>query len=457
MQTLSPVENILEKQRQFFATGKTKEIAFRIEQLERLKQAILDRQQAICDAVNADLRRSEFEAYFEIAAVSEVKYALKRLKSWTKPKRVAMPLDQFPASAWVYPEPLGVALIIGPWNYPFQLLMNPLVGAIAAGNCAILKPSELAENTSRLVADLVRDTFDENYVAAIEGGVETSQQLLAQKFDRIFFTGGTKIGRIVMEAAAKNLTPVTLELGGKSPCIVDADVDLDVAAKRITWGKFINAGQTCIAPDYLLVDRTVKSELLAGIQKYIGEFYGDDPSQSPDLARLISQRHFERVAEFVNDGKVVIGGETKPEERYIAPTVLDEITWDDPVMEDEIFGPILPVLDYTNLSEAIEQINQRPKPLALYIFSRDKQKQQQVLDRTSSGGVCVNDTVMQVGVPELPFGGVGDSGIGSYHGKSSFDTFSHYKSVLKRGLWLDLDWRYAPYKGKLDLLKKFIG
>ena len=457
MQTLSPVENILEKQRQFFATGKTKEIAFRIEQLERLKQAILDRQQAICDAVNADLRRSEFEAYFEIAAVSEVKYALKRLKSWTKPKRVAMPLDQFPASAWIYPEPLGVVLIIGPWNYPFQLLINPLVGAIAAGNCAILKPSEIAENTSRLVADLVRDTFDPAFVAAIEGGVETSQQLLAQKFDRIFFTGGTKIGRIVMEAAAKNLTPVTLELGGKSPCIVDADVDLDLAAKRITWGKFINAGQTCIAPDYLLVDRTVKSELLAGIKKYIGEFYGDDPSQSPDLARLISQRHFDRVAEFVNDGKVVIGGETKPEERYIAPTVLDEITWDDPVMEDEIFGPILPVLDYTNLSEAIEQINQRPKPLALYIFSRDKQKQQQVLDRTSSGGVCVNDTVMQVGVPELPFGGVGDSGIGSYHGKSSFDTFSHYKSVLKRGLWLDLDWRYAPYKGKLDLLKKFIG
>ncbi|MBE9041864.1 aldehyde dehydrogenase [Oscillatoriales cyanobacterium LEGE 11467] len=457
IQTTSPVENILEQQRQFFATGKTQDIAFRIEQLELLKQAILDRQQAIVEAVNADLSRPEFEAYFEIAAVTEVKYALKRLKSWTKPKKVGMPLDQFPASAWIYPEPLGVVLIIGPWNYPFQLLINPLVGAIAAGNCAILKPSEIAENTSKVVADLVRDTFDPAFVAAIEGGVETSQQLLAQKFDRIFFTGGTKIGRVVMEAAAKNLTPVTLELGGKSPCIVDADVDIDVAAKRITWGKFINAGQTCIAPDYLLVDRTVKSELLSGIKKYIGEFYGENPAESPDFARLISQRHFARVAEFVNDGKAIIGGETKPEERYIAPTVLDEITWDDPVMEDEIFGPILPVLDYTNLNEAIEQINQRPKPLALYIFSRDKQKQQQVLDRTSSGGVCVNDTVMHVGVPELPFGGVGESGIGSYHGKASFDTFSHYKSVLKKGLWLDLDWRYAPYKGKLDLLKKFIG
>ncbi|MDY6938631.1 MAG: aldehyde dehydrogenase [Cyanobacteriota bacterium] len=457
MQTLSPIDNILDRQRQFFATGKTKNINFRIEQLERLKQAILDRQQAIVEAVNADLRRPEFEAYFEIASISEVKYALKRLKSWTKPKWMGMPLDQFPASAWIYPEPLGVVLIIGPWNYPFQLLISPLVGAIAAGNCAILKPSEIAENTSRVVADLIRDTFDPEFVAAIEGGVETSQQLLEQKFDRIFFTGGTKIGRIVMEAAAKNLTPVTLELGGKSPCIVDADVDLNVAAKRITWGKFINAGQTCIAPDYLLVDRKVKSELLEGIKKYIGEFYGDDPSQSPDFARLIGQRHFDRVAEFVNDGKVVIGGETKPEERYIAPTVLDEISWDDPVMEDEIFGPILPVLEYTNLSEAIEQVNQRPKPLALYIFSRDKQKQKQVLSQTSSGGVCVNDTVMQVGVTALPFGGVGDSGIGSYHGKYSFDTFSHYKSVLNKGLWLDLDWRYAPYEGKLDFLKKVIG
>jgi aldehyde dehydrogenase (NAD+) len=331
-----------------------------------------------------------------------------------------------------------------------------LVGAIAAGNCTILKPSEIAANTSRVVTELVKTTFDSAYITAVEGGVETSQQLLAEKFDHIFFTGGTKIGRIVMEAAAKNLTPVTLELGGKSPCIVDATVDLDRAAKRITWGKFINAGQTCIAPDYLLVDRRIKSELLNGIKKYVGEFYGDDPSQSPDYARLISQNHFDRVASFLSDGKAIIGGQIKPEERYIAPTVLDEINWDAPVMQDEIFGPILPVLEYTDLNDAINRINQRPKPLALYLFSKDRQTQQQILDRTSSGGVCLNDTVMQIGVTELPFGGVGDSGIGSYHGKASFDTFSHYKSVLKKGWWLDLDWRYAPYQGKLDLIKRVI-
>lgn len=457
MQTLSPVRDLLQQQRQFFATGKTKDITFRLEQLKKLKQAILDRQEAIVAAVNADLNRSEFEAYFEIASISEINYALKHLKSWVKPKKVPTSLDQFPASARIYPEPLGVVLIIAPWNYPFQLTISPLVGAIAAGNCAIVKPSELSPNTSGVITQLVEATFDPAYIAAVEGGVETSQQLLAEKFDKIFFTGGTKVGKIVMEAAAKHLTPVTLELGGKSPCIVDRTVDLDRAAKRITWGKFINAGQTCIAPDYLLVDRQIKSELLDKIQKYVGEFYGDDPSQSPDYARLINQKQFERVASFLGDGKAIVGGQSKPEERYIAPTVLDEVTWDAPVMQDEIFGPILPVLEYSQIEDAIEQINQRPKPLALYLFSQDRQTQQQIIDRTSSGGVCLNDTVMQVGVTELPFGGVGESGIGSYHGKASFETFSHYKSVLKKGLWLDLDWRYAPYKGKVDLIKRVIG
>lgn len=457
MQTRSKIPEIIQKQRQFFATGKTKNLEFRIEQLKLLKQAILDRQEAIVAAVNADLNRSEFEAYFEIASISEINYALKHLKSWAKPKKVPTPIDQFPASAKIFSEPLGVVLIVGPWNYPFQLMISPLVGAIAAGNCAVLKPSELAFNTSRVVTELVENTFAPAYITSVEGGVETSQQLLAEKFDRIFFTGGTKIGRIVMEAAAKHLTPVTLELGGKSPCIVDATVDIDRAAKRITWGKFINAGQTCIAPDYLLVDRRIKSDLLDSIKKYVGEFYGDDPSQSPDYARLINQNHFERVASFLGDGKAIVGGQTKPEERYIAPTVLDEVNWAAPVMQDEIFGPILPVLEYIDLNEAIEQINQRPKPLALYLFSKDQQTQQQVLERTSSGGVCLNDTVMQIGVTELPFGGVGESGIGSYHGKASFDTFSHYKSVLKKGWWLDLDWRYAPYTGKLDLIKRVIG
>jgi acyl-CoA reductase-like NAD-dependent aldehyde dehydrogenase len=457
MLTQEPVKDIIRQQREFFATGKTKDVEWRIEQLKRLKQAIVDDQEAIVNAVKADLGRPDFEAYFEIAAISEINYALKHLKSWVKPKKVATSIDQFPASAKIYPEPLGVVLIISPWNYPFQLMISPLTGAIAAGNCAVLKPSEVAVNTSRVIADIIQKTFDPAYIAVVEGGVETSQQLLEEKFDHIFFTGGTAIGKIVMQAAAKHLTPVTLELGGKSPCIVDSDVDLKYAAKRITWGKYLNAGQTCIAPDYLLVDRRIKSDLLTEIQKCVEEFYGDDPAQSPDYARLISRRHFERLEPLLKDGEIVMGGQTKPEEKYIAPTVMDQVSWESPVMQEEIFGPILPVLEYTDFKEAIAQINARPKPLALYIFSKDKQKQEQVLQETSSGGVCINDTVMQVGVSTLPFGGVGDSGIGSYHGKASFDTFSHYKSVLKKGFRFDPNWRYPPYKDKLSLLKRIIG
>jgi aldehyde dehydrogenase (NAD+) len=451
------ISDMLQQQRQFFATGKTKDVDFRLEQLHKLKSAIQLNQSRIVDAVNADLNRPEFEAYFEIASIAEVNYAIKNLKSWVKPRKVPTSIDQFPASARIFPEPLGVVLIIGPWNYPFQLMISPLVGAIAAGNCAILKPSEIASHTSAVVADMIAKTFDPAYIAAIEGGVEISQQLLAEKFDHIFFTGGTKIGRVVMEAAAKHLTPVTLELGGKSPCIVDSDVQLEYTAKRIAWGKFINAGQTCIAPDYLLVDRKIKPDLMPAIKASILELYGNDPQTSPDYCRIINQRQLERLSAFVKDGEIIIGGEVKPEDRYIAPTVLDKVSWDSPVMEDEIFGPILPVLEYDDLSEAIAQINARPKPLALYLFSKDKQKQERVLRETSSGGVCINDTVMQVGVTTLPFGGVGESGIGSYHGKASFDTFSHYKSVLQKSFWLELKWRYAPYKGKLDLIKKVIG
>ncbi len=389
------VEKLIQQQRQFFATGQTKNVNFRREQLQRLKQAIIDHQGDIIDGVKADLNRPEFEAYFEIASVSEVNYAIKHLKSWTKPKRVWASIDQFPSTAQICPEPLGVVLIIGPWNYPFQLMISPLVGAMAAGNCAILKPSEIAANTSKVVANIIQETFDPAYVAAVEGGVETSQALLTQKFDHIFFTGGTKIGQIVMEAAAKNLTPVTLELGGKSPCVVESDVQLDYTAKRIAWGKFINAGQTCIAPDYLLVKREIKNDLLEKIKENIQAFYGENPEKSPDYCRIISPRQFNRLADFLQNGKVIIGGQTNPEDQYIAPTVLDQVSWDDPVMQEEIFGPILPVLEYNDLGEAISQINARPKPLALYFFSKDKAKQQQVLQNTSSGGVCLNDTVMQ--------------------------------------------------------------
>lgn len=453
----STASELIHQQRQFFATGQTKEVSFRIEQLKRLKQAITSYQERIVEAVKADLNRPEYEAYFEIASISEANYAIKNLKSWVKPKKVPAPIEQFPAAAYIYPEPKGVVLIIGPWNYPFQLIISPLVGAIAAGNCSILKPSELAPHTSQVVADLVNSTFDPAYIVALEGGIETSQQLLAEKFDHIFFTGGTKVGQIVMEAAAKHLTPVTLELGGKSPCIVDSEIHLEQTARRIAWGKFINAGQTCIAPDYLLVDKKIKPDLLTAIKASLHEFYGEEPAKSPDYARIINHRHLSRLAEFIKDGKVIVGGTINPDERYIAPTVLDGVSWDSAVMQEEIFGPVLPVLDYENLDDAIAQINARPKPLALYLFSKDREKQARILRETSSGGVCINDTVMQVGVTSLPFGGVGESGIGSYHGKATFDTFSHFKSVLKKSFLFDLKWRYAPYQGKVELIKKIIG
>jgi aldehyde dehydrogenase (NAD+) len=456
--TPSSLQTLVQQQRIFFSTGQTKPIAFRMQQLQNLQQAITNFQSAIVEAAKQDLGRPEYEAYFEIATVAEIKQALKSLKQWMKPQRVASSIDQFPSTAWIQPDPLGVVLIIGPWNYPFQLIISPLVGAIAAGNCAILKPSEHAPHTAKVVAEMIQSVFTPQYIAVAQGDAEVSQQLLAEKFDHIFFTGGTAIGRVVMEAAAKHLTPVTLELGGKSPCVVEADARLDYAAKRIAWGKFINAGQTCIAPDYLLVDRRIKQELLTKIKAYIQEFYGTDPATSPDYGRIINQRHFARLASFLDNGTPLLGGQSNPDTRYIAPTLLDNVSWDAPVMQDEIFGPILPVLEYEELEEAIALINARPKPLALYFFSNNARKQEQMLQATSSGGVCINDTVMHIAVSSLPFGGVGESGMGSYHGKASFDTFSHYKSVLKKGMWLDLAWRYAPYtEGKLKLIKKIVG
>lgn len=454
MLTATPVKEIISTQRKFFATGKTKELDFRREQLEKLKAAIKKSDRAILDALDADLHKPEFEGCFELAVTQDIDYALKHIKSWVKPKKVKAPLTQFPASARIYPEPLGSVLIIGPWNYPFSLMISPLIGAIAAGNCAVLKPSEIAPNTSKVLTKIIEATFEPEYIAVFEGGVETSQQLLAEKFDHIFFTGGTKVGKIIMEAAAKHLTPVTLELGGKSPCIIDRNVDLTVAAKRITWGKFLNAGQICIAPDYLLVDAAVKPNLIEEIKKCLKDFYGDNPANSPDFARIINQSQFDRLSGLLGEGNILAGGETIPGDRYIAPTIIDNVPLDAPIMQDEIFGPILPIIEYENLEDALAIINNKPKPLALYIFSRNKDTQEKILYGTSSGGVCINDTVMQVGVNQLPFGGVGDSGIGSYHGVASFDTFSHHKSVLKRSFFLDFDWRYAPYAEKLEQFKK---
>jgi aldehyde dehydrogenase (NAD+) len=450
------VQALLQRQRDFFATGQTKEIDFRLAQLKALKQAILAHQAEIMAAVHADLGKPEFEAFLtEVGVTQEIDYAIKHLRSWAKPQKVSTSAITFPAKAEIRPEPLGVVLIISPWNYPFQLMISPLVGAIAAGNCALLKPSELAPHTSQVITKIIQATFQPQYIAVVEGGVEASQALLEERFDHIFFTGGTEIGKVIMAAAAKHLTPVTLELGGKSPCIVDREIHLEHTARRIVWGKFMNAGQTCVAPDYLLVHRSVKSALLTAIQKNIQEFYGNDPSQSPDFGRIISPRHFNRLADLLK-GKILVGGETKAAERYIAPTVM-EATWDDPVMADEIFGPILPMLEYDELGEAIAQINARPKPLALYLFSRNKQAQARVLQETSSGGVAINETIMQIAPHTLPFGGVGSSGMGSYHGKYSFDTFSHRKSVFYKPFWLDLKVRYAPYAGKMGLMKRLMG
>ena len=456
-----PIENaasdsILQDQRTFFATGQTKPYEYRLAQLKSLKDAILERQDAIVQAAKDDLGRPEFEGYFEIGVLAELSYVIKKLKSWMKPEKVGLPIAQLPGSAWVQPEPLGSVLIIGPWNYPFQLVISPLIGAIAAGNCAIIKPSELAPATSKVVADLITSTFSPEYVAVQEGGVETSQALLAQKFDHIFFTGGTRIGQIVMEAAAKHLTPVTLELGGKSPCIVDSDIKLEVAVNRIVWGKFLNAGQTCVAPDYLLVHKDIKPAFVVALKERIQQTYGDDPAQSPDLSRMVGDRQFDRVAGLLDSGEIVAGGQSDRATRFIAPTVLDNVEWDAPIMQDEIFGPVLPVLEYENVEDAIALINSKPKPLALYLFTQNKALEAKVLSSTSSGGVCLNDTILHLAIWGMPFGGVGNSGMGAYHGKTSFDTFSHQKSVLKKPFWLDLDWRYPPYASKLEFFKKMI-
>ncbi|HEY9762792.1 MAG TPA: aldehyde dehydrogenase [Trichocoleus sp.] len=450
------IPSLLQAQRDFFATGATKSIEFRIEQLKRLKTAVLKHQDEIIAAAQADLGRPLYEGYFEIGVLSELSYILKHLKAWAKPKRVGLGLAQKPGTAWIQPEPKGVVLIIGPWNYPFQLVISPLMGAIAAGNCALIKPSEIAPATSKVVAKLIGETFDSTYVAVVEGGVETAQELLEQKFDHIFFTGGTRIGKVVMAAAAKHLTPVTLELGGKSPCIVDSDTQIEIAARRIAWGKFVNAGQTCVAPDYLLVNERVKPALIEALKKAIQEFYGENPAASPDLARIVNERQFDRLVGLLSSGTPVLGGQFNRETRYIAPTLLDEVNWEAPVMEDEIFGPLLPILTYSTIDEAIARINAGPKPLALYLFTQDKAIEDKVLQATSSGGVCINDVFLQVAVWQMPFGGVGDSGLGAYHGKFSFETFSHLKSILKKPFWMDGSWRYAPYAKKLDFLKKII-
>ncbi len=449
---------LVENQRSFFNTGQTRDLDFRIGQLKLLEKAVGTHEDALCEALKRDMNKSKFEAYVgEIGMLyNEISYAARHVRSWARPERVRTPLIHFPAVSRIYSEPLGVALIIGPWNYPVQLLLTPLVGAMAAGNCSILKPSRHAPHTSKVIAELIGENFDPEYIAVPGEGAETSQVLLEQKFDYIFFTGGTAVGKIVAAAAAKHLTPVTLELGGKSPCIVDRDVHLDVAARRITWGKFFNAGQTCVAPDYLLVDATVKDALLERIKGCVTKFYGDDPRMSPDYGRIINERHFERLLNLLDQGDIIIGGDTDPRDNYIAPTVIDNVSLDHKIMEDEIFGPILPVIEYRDLAECISMVNSGAKPLSLYFFSTNRANRERVLSETTSGGGTMNDTVLHLSTSTLPFGGVGLSGYGKYHGKASFDTFSNKKSILDRSFVFDLPFRYPPYGNKLPLVKKLL-
>jgi aldehyde dehydrogenase (NAD+) len=450
--------DIVNKQRRFFDSGITKDISFRFAQLQTLKQLIIDHEDAISQALVADLKKPLLEIYTsEIAIIiKEINNTVRNLKKWSQTQVKAVSWQLLPAFGQIYPEPLGVVLIIGAWNYPVQLNILPLVGAIASGNCSIIKPSEFAPHTSVLLAELISKSFPTEYITVVEGDVETNKLLLQEKFDYVFFTGSSATGKIIMAEAAKHLTPVTLELGGKSPCIVDCDINLQVTARRITWGKFFNAGQSCVSPDYLLVHKNIKQNLLESIAKCIREFYGDNPAESPDYARIINQNQFHRLVEFLK-GEILIGGESNLEECYIAPTIINNVAWDDAVMESEIFGPILPVIEYADIDEVITHLKSQPKPLALYLFSHNKSLQKRILRETSSGGVCINDTMKQLFVPSLPFGGVGNSGFGGYHGKASFDTFSHYKSVLNRPSFFDLNLLYAPYAGKLAWLKKLLG
>lgn len=454
------VERMLARHREFFHQGHTIAAAFRLEQLRRLKEAVTRFEQPILECLRQDLGKSEFEAYAtEVGFVlNSIGQTMKQLARWMKPRKVPTPIHLQPAKSWIISEPYGTVLIIGPFNYPFQLLLEPLIGAIAAGNCAVLKPSEAAPHVSAVVRTLIEETFPEDYIRVVEGEKETVSALIHAPFDYIFFTGSVPVGRIVMEAAARNLVPVTLELGGKSPVIVDATANLELAAKRIIWGKLLNTGQTCIAPDYVLAHTSIKTPLLDKMKAAIRSFYGDDARTSPDYGRIVNTRQFDRLASILEQdrAKIVFGGATRREERYMEPTLLDNVSWEDASMADEIFGPILPVLEYGSLDEAIHTVRERPKPLALYLFTQDKQVEQKVLSQVSFGGGCVNDTISHVASARLPFGGVGNAGIGAYHGKHSFELFSHRKSMLKKSTLLETGLVFPPYKDKLKLVRRFL-
>lgn len=450
---------VVETVRKGYRSGRTHGLTWRYGQLENLKRMLVEREQEFVVALEADLGKSAFESWLgELNIVkSEIDHTLGHLGSWVSAERVSIPLAMLPGKGRIYREPLGVVLIIGPWNYPVNLILAPLIGAIAAGNAAVLKPSEIASATSTLLAKLVPEYLDKDCIAVVEGGIPETTELLQQQFDHVFYTGNGTVGRIVMRAAAEHLTPVTLELGGKSPCIVDKNANLEVAAKRIVWGKFFNAGQTCVAPDYLLVDKEIADEFCKKLVKTIKSFYGPDPKESQDFARIINAKHFDRLVKALGDTDVLCGGENDRDNKYLAPTLVRGISEDHALMQEEIFGPILPILEVANLEEAIAFVGKRDKPLALYVFTEDKKVAQAVLSRTTSGGACVNEVIAHLSVPDLPFGGVGPSGMGAYHGKAGFEVFSHKKSVLHKSSRLDVPVRYPPYdEKKINWAKRLI-
>ncbi len=456
---LDAIPALVAKARARFDEGHTRSVEWRVRQIEGIARLCREREAEIEAALRTDLGKCHIEAYSaEINyCAHEADEAVKHIRGWMKPDRVSTPLVAQPGSARIYKDPLGVVLVIAPWNYPFQLAVAPLIGALAAGNACVVKPSEVAQATSALLAEWLPQYVDPEAVVVIEGGVPETTAVLAERFDHIFYTGNGHVGRIVMTAAARHLTPVTLELGGKSPTVVDGSVDLAVAARRIAWGKFFNTGQTCVAPDYVLVTRDVHDAFVAALVAAVTAFYGDDPQQSPDYGRVINPRHFDRLVALLDSGTVAVGGAHDRDDRYLAPTVLTDVAVDSPVMADEIFGPILPVLPVDSVDAAIAFINARPKPLALYVFSGDGATQQAILSRTSSGGAVINHVVMHLAVPGLPFGGVGESGMGAYHGKHSFDVFTHHKAVLKKPTFVDPPIMYPPYDAsKIKWLKRLL-
>lgn len=450
------IKDIVANQKKYFSTGATREVDFRKDALLKLRSAIKNNEQHLEAAMKSDLNKTPFETYMTETGIvlEEISFHLKHISRWAKEKRVKTPITQFHSKSFISPEPYGVALIMSPWNYPLQLCMEPLIGAISAGNCAVVKPSAYAPATSSIIAKIISDTFPPEYIAAIEGGREENTALLEEKFDYIFFTGSVEVGKIVMASASRNLTPVTLELGGKSPVIVDNSADIKLAAKRTAFGKILNAGQTCVAPDYLFLHRDVKETFLQEYKKAVeGFFQNRDYSHMPVI---ISSKHYNRLTLLMQGEKVYMGGKTDKDRRFIEPTVLIDVKPDSPIMQEEIFGPILPVIEYTDLQECMDLITSRPKPLALYLFTKNKNTERKILHTCSFGGGCINDTVIHTATSHMGFGGVGHSGMGSYHGKLSFDTFTHDRSIVKKSSWIDLPMRYHPYVDKNLRLIRFL-